>query len=353
LFIGKSLSDGIFRNLALVLCFKCRVKTFVRPSKILFMLERLDIEHFRCFDQLSIEGLKRVNLFVGKNNTGKTALLEALRIMASDAHVTVVNHVLEQRGELMPGREESYDHLFNRQYIKQLAEQREWVAKIGSVAIKKISDNHSFKYVFLIENGSSGSWGVHVSPDFPKDNAVYVPFSTSMAFPMATLWDKIALTDDEDAVIQILQETILPDILRLDVKEGRTLVRLSGEKTPVPLKSMGEGAQRILQLAIALVSARSSLLLIDELEAGLHHTLLETLWEKIFHYARLWDIQVFVTTHSQDVVRKFTYTVEQGDNREHAAFFRLQENRKSKTIEAVSYDAEQLELVLETKLEVR
>ncbi|WP_041933389.1 AAA family ATPase [Gloeothece verrucosa] len=42
------------------------------------MLEEIDIENFRCFEDTKISGFERVNLIGGKNNSGKTALLEAL-----------------------------------------------------------------------------------------------------------------------------------------------------------------------------------------------------------------------------------------------------------------------------------
>ena len=41
------------------------------------MLTRLKIENFRCFRQWVIDPLKRINLICGKNNSGKTTLLEA------------------------------------------------------------------------------------------------------------------------------------------------------------------------------------------------------------------------------------------------------------------------------------
>ncbi|MBU6343583.1 MAG: AAA family ATPase, partial [Bacteroidetes bacterium] len=48
------------------------------------MITQLHIRNFRLFGSLDIDGLKRVNLFAGKNNTGKTYLLEAIRIWAAN-----------------------------------------------------------------------------------------------------------------------------------------------------------------------------------------------------------------------------------------------------------------------------
>lgn len=42
------------------------------------MLDSLHIKNFRCFEDLTIEPLGRINLIVGKNNTGKSTLLEAM-----------------------------------------------------------------------------------------------------------------------------------------------------------------------------------------------------------------------------------------------------------------------------------
>ena len=42
------------------------------------MLKSLEVSNFRGFKKLTVEGWSRLNLVAGKNNTGKTAFLEAL-----------------------------------------------------------------------------------------------------------------------------------------------------------------------------------------------------------------------------------------------------------------------------------
>ena len=42
------------------------------------MLQSIEIENFRCFEKTSISGFEQINLITGKNNSGKTALLEAI-----------------------------------------------------------------------------------------------------------------------------------------------------------------------------------------------------------------------------------------------------------------------------------
>lgn len=48
------------------------------------MLKSLTIENFRAFDSLTLDGLNRINLIAGENNTGKTGVLEALHLLFCD-----------------------------------------------------------------------------------------------------------------------------------------------------------------------------------------------------------------------------------------------------------------------------
>jgi predicted ATPase len=42
------------------------------------MIEYIEIKNFKSIENLKIPGLKRVNLISGRNNTGKSSVLEAL-----------------------------------------------------------------------------------------------------------------------------------------------------------------------------------------------------------------------------------------------------------------------------------
>ncbi len=47
------------------------------------MIDRLIVENFRCFEHLELDGLSRINVVVGENASGKTALLESLFFAAA------------------------------------------------------------------------------------------------------------------------------------------------------------------------------------------------------------------------------------------------------------------------------
>ncbi len=63
------------------------------------ILNSLEVTNFRAFRRLQINRLGRVNLIVGKNNIGKTCLLEALRLYASRGALETMREILRERNE--------------------------------------------------------------------------------------------------------------------------------------------------------------------------------------------------------------------------------------------------------------
>ncbi len=76
-------------------------------------------------------------------------------------------------------------------------------------------------------------------------------------------------------------------------------------KSPHPLKSLGDGTGRLFGLTLALVAAKDGILLVDEIENGVHYSVLVSLWKFIAKVAKRLNIQVFATSHSLDCVRAF------------------------------------------------
>jgi predicted ATPase len=86
------------------------------------MIESIKIAGYRGLRDLSIDGLGRINLLVGKNNSGKTSVLEALYLMAARANPAALWQILSRRGEQImetpvPGRASHVEvdicHLFH------------------------------------------------------------------------------------------------------------------------------------------------------------------------------------------------------------------------------------------------
>jgi AAA15 family ATPase/GTPase len=70
----------------------------------------------------------------------------------------------------------------------------------------------------------------------------------------------------------------------------------------IPVTQMGQGFNRLLDIYSEIVAAEAKVLLIDEIENGLHHSVLPTIWHGLFHAAEEMDVQIFATTHSWECV---------------------------------------------------
>ena len=71
-------------------------------------------------------------------------------------------------------------------------------------------------------------------------------------------------------MLSVIEKKIVDVGLDIETKKPRVLLR--NEESPLPLKNLGEGTNRIFTIALALVNAQNNILLIDEIDLGLHHS---------------------------------------------------------------------------------
>jgi AAA15 family ATPase/GTPase len=130
------------------------------------------------------------------------------------------------------------------------------------------------------------------------------------------------------------------------------MVSLTGVEEAVPLSSLGEGTSRALWIGSALANSGNGVLLIDEIENGLHYSVQQDLWQVIFETARELDVQVFATTHSFDCVQAFQQV--SSEREEEGMLISLRRKRSNpEDIVAVPIDETELEYAVESHTEVR
>ena len=317
------------------------------------MLNHLHIQNYRLFRDLHIDKLGQVNLIAGKNNTGKTALLEALKLLVSRTNEQQLNNEISlsiiSRGD---DDVSNISTLYNRKNILENLPE----SKIISINELVLTEAKNLDFFVSFKN----NLGVNVLKELrlesrPKEgiHEGYTSVNIDTHGKINDLlWNQIALTPDEDDAVKVLQ-IIDSKIVKLNVNSGQAKVLIKGQPRPIPLKNLGDGANRLLTLALALVNAKNKMLLIDEFEVGLHHSVQEQLWDIIFKYAKEWNIQVFVTTHSQDTLRSFYYVAEKTPQyKEMANYFTL--SRKGDgDVKAINYDLEDIETSILANLEIR
>ena len=130
----------------------------------------------------------------------------------------------------------------------------------------------------------------------------------------------------------------------------RILVKIRNNSDPVPLKSLGDGAVRLLSVALALANSRNGFLVLDEAENGIHHTIQKDYWGLILRTATEFNVQVLATTHSWDCVQGFAQATT--DSEEFDGILLRVEKEDEKTF-VVEYAKEEVRTATDHGIEVR
>lgn len=88
------------------------------------------------------------------------------------------------------------------------------------------------------------------------------------------------------------------------------LLGLQNVDKRVPLGSFGDGMRRLLELSLSLIHTANGVLLIDEIDTGLHWSVMASMWELVVEASRRLSLQVFATTHSYDCLRGLAALIE-------------------------------------------
>lgn len=378
------------------------------------MLQSLEIRNYRNLRHLTIEKLGRVNLLVGKNNTGKTSVLEAVGIYVNKGNLPYLIQLLDERGENYIRRN---PNLTEDDVLKTLSalftDRRAGYSPTEQIVIRdeKLTDEFSLaidtgirlrltRYIETLEPVSGSQLlrtnripvdadytelGNHLGVELIADSTLrIIPLSffernlSSRFFSNdgiivknqfvrtknidreinGILWDAIALTDKENVVIDALRIVDIgvervTFVNRNDRSDERLpVIRLKKDSEIIPLRSMGDGINRILTIILAMVNCENGYLLIDEFENGLHYSVQEKLWEIIFDLAEQLNIQVFATTHSFDCIEAFSAVLSNGkQDKDTGAMIRL-ENYEG-NIEATVYDADEIQATTRVQVDPR
>ncbi|MCT7953438.1 AAA family ATPase [Ancylothrix sp. C2] len=306
------------------------------------MLKSLKIENFRCFQMFELQQLGKLNLLVGTNNSGKTSILEAVQLLDSQSNLESLREVMIGRGEYILsdergiGRELDVRHLF---YGHEIDEGSKF-SILGNnhnggegitVSVKHSEQLSLFEdlreFVLVIEwlgqeskrlqlplsskEGLPLDYVRRVRRDLKNlgSRTQFVTSSSLTSEKMIELFDQVVLTPEEYLVTEALQ-TIEPSIDRIasvgSEKNRFTgsrsgfVVRLTDGDQRIPIGSMGDGIWRMLGLTLAIVNARNGVLLVDEIDTGLHFSAMSDMWKLIWETAKRLNVQVFATTHNSD-----------------------------------------------------
>jgi len=363
------------------------------------MIQDLEIQNFRCFEKLKVSGFGKVNLISGKNNAGKTALLEALFLGNSPIPDTVLflQRLREETldfSQALPQRTWN-NFFFNQDQSKHIFLVETFNDHSRSVDIF-IDQSHS-NFVLPGKNGfnltnnkfiehtsigdyhnsaiclwtkrdlgeyitaiTSSSKGLVSQENLPLSifeeasayankikisdlkNTFFLPSALKTASKYLTAeYDKARFNNKDEEVLkafQIIDSSII-EVTSFSIGEPTIYLKRENQER-LPLALFGDAINRIADIILKIVNNENCTLLIDEIENGIHYTNHENFWNILFKLAEALNVQIFCTTHSLEMMQAF---VKAGEKyQDSGAHFELARHAKSGNIVAIRRDLETL-----------
>jgi AAA15 family ATPase/GTPase len=378
-------------------------------------MKSLEIKNYKNFEELMLNDLAGINLIVGKNNVGKSALLEVISIFASNGDLEYIKSILDSRGESVRFSssenlaEKELDRFLSLYHDRDLQAFFDYPIEISADKTDRLSNEKErftmrlVEYVESTETDSDGferpykrildkdersaieNLDTHVGLllthadrkmlyafNGTRRNLTecstpceYVRTNQIMGDKNPSLFDRIALTPNEKYIIEALK-IIEPQIENINfLKDDKVYGRLSDERVPFVvfpssakryrLSAMGDGINRILTIILAILNCKNGILLIDEFENGLHYSVQYELWKVIFRLSEQLNVQVFATTHSIDTLRGLSRLISEYSAEEmknKIACYYLQYTQDG-AINSYRYGADNIEFLIAKGEEIR
>ncbi len=318
------------------------------PHRGYKMIESLEIKNFRCFEHIHLTDLKTVNLIVGRNASGKTALLEALYFTFGNPALTLklkgwrgiaapiqITDMAESRSAVWRDLFINFDRTqiitINIKGSSDVARNVKIACrgtdtqvasfKHGKAAIKSVPPIE-FEYKIGVKTFKA-------EPIFMEGTVVFKnapePLEASFfssAMPLdpqesAVHFSSLSRRGKHEPIV-VAMHKMFPVISNLSIelndKVPMVYATLSNADEKVPLGLLSAGVSKIFAYLVAIANQPKGFMLIDEIENGLHYELLPKAWELFYEFADLYGTQLFVSTHSLENLKAVLPIIETNEN---------------------------------------
>ena len=373
-----------------------------------YILDELSVKNFKGFSNGDFKELGAFNLFVGANDIGKTSILEAIFLLSGISNLDLLIRIQNHRRILV----QSFDDLSYLFHNLDLSTPIELIAKSGILRQKrelKISstvdldepdsppqiiqpknanDSYGFSpdesglsrqtqsqragHTYLRYDGKITGTKRENSRDYkgemkvyshenihtyppPKDDGMVISASITrpgIEYDTQNIAD-IIVSKREDQLLEILTH-INPSIRRIAVRKDAVYLDVGLEKM-VPLNMFGSGLIRAANVLALCILGDARIVLIDEIENGLHYTAGVPLLKALLSLAVQREVQIFATTHSLMILRALQEILngdEFGKLRDEAVVYSLSKDRENQ-VRSYRYGYSEFDHCIKNSLEMR
>jgi hypothetical protein len=302
-------------------------------------IKELSIERFKLFKNVKISNLGNINVITGKNNGGKTSLLEALFLCLGPANPELWLNIFGRRGvignnfnsnlpsylfhkldmdseicfQVVTNQGEQYKLYISKQDTMPKIIRAPEKSKFIDPGTKQVLDPSNTTTLKIVFSSNKQNKQIETFAIISKENISFVGSILTIFNESFFLSSTGATTVQNDAArytiinkqdkIKDFEDTlriIEPNLIRtsLIIEENTPYVAGDVGYGLVPLPLLGQGMNKLSSILLSLASSNKAVCLIDEIENGFHYSTFEKVWESIYQFSKFYQCQVFVTTHS-------------------------------------------------------
>lgn len=358
------------------------------------MYTDVKIENYRGIKTISIHDMQQFNLFVGKNNCGKTSVLEALFLLSGSTNAIIPLKVNRFRGfdnisdtnlkTFFYGLKESNTVRITGEWENPY-EKRELLIKPR----KKLRNSESYKRPIeqIIENKDQhiqtnghgyglemsflsrkrkeeskvtpsffywdGSDKIEESSHFGQNFIINGHFHNQRTIKM-DLRKKFEYAERNKQTDQILEimKKIQPNLTKLSPIENTIYCEVGFEQM-IPIDAMGDGFVSILAIVLNISASENGVMFVDEIASDLHYSSQMILWDAIFSTSKQFNVQFFGATHSIECIKAYAKTQQQLlINDDNIRLYRL-EKQSDDICNTIKFNSNEILNAIESEWEIR
>jgi AAA15 family ATPase/GTPase len=302
------------------------------------MIESLDIKNFRCFENLSLQDLTRINVIVGRNASGKTALLEAIYLALGAPALTLKvrgwrglggTYRITEQAETMNAIWKDYFFRFDQRLIASIAfkgsqdmtrsllircepesgvkfsqkkggSDGDSIVPIGPISFEWWKTSRRIGVAKPELEGESIK--VKGGPE-PLPGAFFSSTQPINQQEAANWFSDLSKRREERPVIEALQR-LFPFInsISVEIQGNQPMIHADIASLPekIPVGLISSGVNRLVGLLVAIGTQRRGVMIVDEIENGFHFKAMPEIWQVLYDFCKRTQVQLFASTHSSE-----------------------------------------------------